>query len=99
MTAQTERDNVNFPRRDFISASAIAAAAAAGTAMLPASEAAAQAKSAVELAPRKKTFLAVEGHMDDAEIGCGGLLIQAARAGHRVVIVTVASDYTTWAPT
>jgi LmbE family N-acetylglucosaminyl deacetylase len=67
--------------------------------MLPPNEAAAQAKAAAEPAPRKKTFLAIEGHMDDAEIGCGGVLIQAARAGHRVVIVTVASDYTTWAPT
>lgn len=37
--------------------------------------------------------------MDDAEIGVGGLLIQAARAGHRVVIVTVASDYTSWSAT
>jgi LmbE family N-acetylglucosaminyl deacetylase len=37
--------------------------------------------------------------MDDAEIGAGGVLIQAARAGHRVVIVTVVSDYTTWLPT
>ncbi len=37
--------------------------------------------------------------MDDAEIGAGGVLIQAARAGHRVVIVTVASDFTSWAPT
>src|SRR5206468_11431147 len=46
MTAQTQRDNVNVPRRDFISASAIAAAAAAGTAMLPASEAPAQVNSA-----------------------------------------------------
>jgi LmbE family N-acetylglucosaminyl deacetylase len=46
-----------------------------------------------------KTFLAVGAHMDDAEIGAGGVLIQAARAGHRVVIVTVVSDYTTWQPT
>src|SRR4051794_15445053 len=100
MSGQTDRDTVNVPRRDFISASAIAAAAAAGTAMLATSEVAAQAKSAEEkTTPRRKTFLAIEGHMDDAEIGCGGLLIQAARAGHRVVIVTVASDYTTWAPT
>ena len=37
--------------------------------------------------------------MDDAEIGAGGVLIQAARAGHRVVIVTVVSDYRTWLPT
>lgn len=86
-------------RRRFIGASAIAAAAAAGSAMLSVSEVAAQERAAAEPAPRKKTFLAVEGHMDDAEIGCGGLLIQAARAGHRVVILTVASDYTTWSPT
>src|SRR5262245_14724034 len=46
-----------------------------------------------------KTLLAVGAHMDDAEIGAGGVLIQAARAGHRVVIVTVVSDYTTWLPT
>jgi LmbE family N-acetylglucosaminyl deacetylase len=46
-----------------------------------------------------KTFLAIGAHMDDAEIGAGGVLIQAARAGHRVVIVTVVSDYTTWLPT
>jgi LmbE family N-acetylglucosaminyl deacetylase len=86
----------SLPRRDFIGASALAAAAAAGSAMIP-TAAAAQAKP--EEAIRKKTFLAVEGHMDDAEIGVGGLLIQAAKAGHRVVIVTVASDYTTWTPT
>jgi len=79
-------------------ASAIAAVAA-GTAMLATSELAAQSKADEKVTSRKKTFLAIEGHMDDAEIGCGGMLIQAARAGHRVVIVTVASDYTTWAPT
>ena len=50
-------------------------------------------------AARKKTFLVVEGHLDDAEIGAGGVLIQAVRAGHRVVIVTVASDYSSWAGT
>jgi hypothetical protein len=44
----------------------------------------------------KKEFLAIEGHMDDAEIGMGGILIQAGRASHRVVIVTVASDLSTW---
>jgi LmbE family N-acetylglucosaminyl deacetylase len=88
----------NIPRRDFISASAFAAAAA-GAAILPTGAAAAQAKSDADGASRKKTFLAVEGHMDDAEIGAGGVLIQAAKAGHRVVIVTITGDYTSWAPT
>ena len=46
-----------------------------------------------------KTFLAVGAHLDDPEIGAGGVLIQAARAGHRVVIVTVVSDYSSWAIT
>jgi LmbE family N-acetylglucosaminyl deacetylase len=98
MTARDE-DLHPVPRRNFISASAFAAAAAAGTTVAPAVVAVAQAKSNETQPPRKKTFLAVEGHMDDAEIGVGGLLIQAARAGHRVVIVTLASDYTSWAPT
>lgn len=47
----------------------------------------------------RKTFLAVGAHMDDAEVGVGGLLIQAVRAGHRVVIVTVVGDLSTWGPT
>lgn len=46
-----------------------------------------------------KTILAVGAHMDDAELGAGGVLIQAARQGHRVVVVTVVSDYRTWQPT
>jgi len=37
--------------------------------------------------------------MDDAHYGVGPVLIQAARDGHRVVIVTVVSDFTTWGPT
>lgn len=89
----------SVPRREFIGATALAAAAAAGAVIAPTGAAAAQAKSGADAAPRKKTFLAVEGHMDDAEIGAGGVLIQAARAGHRVVIVTVTGDYTSWAPT
>jgi LmbE family N-acetylglucosaminyl deacetylase len=46
-----------------------------------------------------KTILAIGAHMDDAEIGAGGVLIQAARQGHRVVVVTVVSDYSTWQAT
>jgi LmbE family N-acetylglucosaminyl deacetylase len=86
----------DVPRRRFISATAFAAAAA-GTGALPLAATGTQAKPAAP--DRKMTFLAVEGHMDDAEIGAGGVLIQAARAGHRVVIVTVASNLATWTPT
>lgn len=79
------------PRRAFLRSSAFASLAGAG--LLP-------AQSDMPAKPAKrKTFLAIEGHMDDAEIGVGGVLIQAARAGHRVVIVTVASDYTSWGAT
>lgn len=92
-------DPQGVPRRDFLRSSAFAAAAAAGTAILPPAAAAAAPKGGGADAPRRKTFLAVEGHIDDAEIGAGGVLIQAARAGHRVVIVTVAGNYSSWAPT
>lgn len=50
-------------------------------------------------APKKLTILAVGAHMDDAEFGAGGILISAAQAGHRVVVVVTVSDYTTWGPT
>jgi len=46
-----------------------------------------------------KTFLAIGAHMDDCEIGAGGVLLQALKAGHRVVVVTVVSDYKSWAHT
>jgi LmbE family N-acetylglucosaminyl deacetylase len=46
-----------------------------------------------------KTVLAIEAHADDATLGVGALLIRAARDGHRVVIVTVASDFSTWGTT
>jgi LmbE family N-acetylglucosaminyl deacetylase len=87
-----------LPRRDFLKTSAFAAAAA-GTGILATTSGAAEKKSAQSGATRKKTFLVVEGHIDDGEIGVGGVLIQAARAGHRVVIVTVAGNYSSWAPT
>ncbi len=45
------------------------------------------------------TLFAVGAHMDDAEYGIGGILIQAIQAGHRVVIAVTASDYSTWAST
>ncbi len=46
-----------------------------------------------------KTFLFFGAHCDDCEIGAGGLMIQAARAGHRVVVVSAVSDFSTWAAT
>lgn len=94
----SETDPAALPRRDFL-ASASAALTAGGAGVLPtAGNAADQTPTPDKAAPRK-TFLVVEGHLDDAEIGAGGVLIQAVRAGHRVVIVTVASDYSSWAAT
>lgn len=60
---------------------------------------AAEPQPADKVPARKKTLLVVEGHLDDSYIGAGGVLIQAARAGHRVVVVTVASDYSSWGAT
>lgn len=93
-----DAEAAKVPRRDFLKASTLLAAAA-GAAALPASASAAEKKKAAADAAKKKTFLVVEGHIDDGEIGAGGVLIQAARAGHRVVIVTVAGNYSSWAPT
>ena len=45
---------------------------------------------------QSKTILAIEAHADDAIIGAGGLLYEAARNGNRVIIVTVVSDYSTF---
>lgn len=47
----------------------------------------------------KKTILAIGAHMDDCEIGAGGLIAKAVQKGHRVVLVNVASDYSTWRTT
>jgi len=44
----------------------------------------------------KKTILVFGAHMDDCEIGAGGLITKAVKRGHRVVLVNVASDYSTW---
>ena len=41
---------------------------------MPTTAATAQEKSKVVEAPSKRTFLVVEGHMDDAEIGAGGAI-------------------------
>ena len=50
-------------------------------------------------AKKKLTILAIGAHMDDAEGGIGGILISAAEAGHRVVVVVAVSDYSSWRPT
>ena len=46
-----------------------------------------------------KTLLIVGAHADDCEIGAGGIMLQAIKAGIRVVTVVVVSDFTTWAAT
>jgi LmbE family N-acetylglucosaminyl deacetylase len=79
------------PRRDFLKSSAFTSLAGAG--MLS------QQAQSPPKPVKRKTFLAIEGHIDDAEIGCGAVLFQAARAGHRDVIVTVAGDLSSWGPT
>lgn len=47
----------------------------------------------------KKTILVIGAHLDDCEIGAGGVIAKAVRKGHRVVLVNVASDYSTWCVT
>jgi len=47
----------------------------------------------------KKTVLVIGAHMDDCEIGAGGLIAKAVKQGHRVVLVNVASDYSSWRTT
>ena len=47
----------------------------------------------------RKTILAIGAHMDDCEIGAGGLIAKVIKRGHRVVLVNVASDYSTWCVT
>ena len=86
-------------RRDFLRGSTLTAGAMLA-ATLPQSNEAEAGESTTEPKPlERKTFLAVGAHMSDAELGAGGVLMQAARAGHRVVIVTVVSDYRSWLPT
>lgn len=91
-------------RRDFLT-SVSAAVTAVGAAAMPLASLAADPQPVGDADPaaaapaQKKTFLVVQGHLDDAYIGAGGVLIQAAKAGHRVVVVTVASDYSSWGAT
>ena len=57
------------------------------------------AQAAPTAAKKKLTLLAIGAHMDDAEVGVGGILIKASEAGHRVVVVVAVSDLSTWKPT
>ncbi len=85
------QDDIN--RRQFV-AGAAGAAALAGTLA-----AGAQSEEKSEKPPRKMTILGVSAHMDDCEIGAGGLIAKAVRKGHRVVLINMFSDYSTWAVT
>lgn len=46
--------------------------------------------------PPRRTVLVIGAHFDDCEIGAGGLIVKAVKNGHRVVLVSVVSDFSTW---
>ncbi len=75
-------------RRDFLmGAGALSGGLAAFTAMHAAESAS---------PPPRRTILVIGAHYDDCEIGAGGLIFKAVKKGHRVVLLNVVGDYSTW---